>query len=62
MENETTPQQIPLTTEELLQKYIESFTEKERMAYLIAKEHLTMSFNLEKSNGYLKWKAKHGHK
>ncbi len=50
------------STEELLQKYIDSFTEKERMAYLIAKEHLTMSFNLEKSNGFLKWKAKNEYK
>jgi len=50
------------STEELLQKYIDSFTEKERMAYLIAKEHLTMSFNLEKSNGFLKWKSKNGYK
>lgn len=49
-------------TEELLQKYIDSFNEKERMAYLIAKEHLTMSFNLEKSNGFLKWKSKNGYK
>ncbi len=48
--------------EELLQKYIDSFNEKERMAYLIAKEHLTMSFNLEKSNGFLKWKSKNGYK
>lgn len=50
------------STEELLQKYIDSFNEKERMAYLIAKEHLTMSFNLEKSNGFLKWKSKNGYK
>lgn len=50
------------STEELLQKYIDSFNEKERMAYLIAKEHLTMSFNFEKSNGFLKWKSKNGYK
>lgn len=48
--------------EELLQKYIDSFTEKEMQAYLIAKEHLTMSFTLEKSNGFLKWKTKNGYK
>jgi hypothetical protein len=47
--------------EELLQKYIDSFTEKEMQAYLIAKDHLGMSFILEKCNGFLKWKAKNGY-
>lgn len=60
MEKESNSQQQP-PVEELLQKYVDSFTEKERMAYLIAKEHLTMSFNLEKSNGYIKWKSKNGY-
>jgi hypothetical protein len=38
------------------ESYIKSFTEKEMKAYLIAKDHLGTSFQLEKSNGYLEWK------
>jgi hypothetical protein len=33
--------------------YIQSFSEKEYKAYLIAKSHLLTSFSLKKSNGYL---------
>lgn len=40
----------------LLEKYIESLSSKEKKAYLIAKDHLATSFDLEKSNGFLKWK------
>jgi hypothetical protein len=36
-------------------KYLESLSEKERKSYEIAKEHLGMSFQLDKSVGYLKW-------
>jgi hypothetical protein len=43
-------------TDELMQQYIDSLSDKERKAYMIAKEHLATSFDLEKSNGYLKWK------
>ena len=42
-------------TDELMQQYIDSLSDKERKAYMIAKEHLATSFDLEKSNGYLKW-------
>jgi hypothetical protein len=41
---------------ELLKSYLESLSEKERKAYEIAKDHLGMSFQLEKSSGYNKWK------
>jgi hypothetical protein len=44
--------------QELIQKYIETFSEKEKKAYEIAREHLGMSFQIEKSNGFLKWKKK----
>jgi len=44
------------TLEELLQLYIHSLSEKELMAYNIAKAHLGSSFSLEKSNGFLKWR------
>jgi hypothetical protein len=40
---------------ELLEKYIETLSEKERKSYLIAKEHLGTSFQLEKSVGFLQW-------
>jgi hypothetical protein len=36
-------------------KYLESLSEKERKSYEIAKEHLGMSFQLDKSVGYIKW-------
>jgi len=37
-------------------KYLLSLNEKELKAYHIAREHLGMSFSLEKSIGYLNWK------
>ena len=42
----------------LLEKYIESLSSKEKKAYLIAKDHLATSFDLEKSNGFLSWVKK----
>jgi hypothetical protein len=41
------------TTIDLETAYIQSFSEKEHKAYLIAKSHLLTSFSLKKSNGYL---------
>ena len=41
--------------QQLEQKYIDSLSEKEKKSYEIAKEHLGMSFQLDKSVGYLKW-------
>jgi len=38
------------------QQYVDSFTDKEKKAYEIAKEHLQTSFSLTKSLGYQKWK------
>jgi len=43
------------TLNTLEQQYLETLSEKERKAYEIAKEHLGMSFQLDKSVGYLKW-------
>jgi hypothetical protein len=43
---------------ELTELYVESLSEKEMKAYLIAKSHLGSSFSLEKSVGFLKWKKK----
>ena len=42
----------------LLEKYVESLSEKELKAYHIAKSHLGTSFSLEKSRGFIEWKKK----
>jgi hypothetical protein len=39
-------------------KYISQLSLFELSAYRIAKSHLGTSFNLKKSNGYLKWIGK----
>ena len=46
------------TEKELQERYLKTLTEKERKAYEIAKSHLGLSFQLEKSIGYLEWKKK----
>ena len=46
------------TTEHLQTEYLKNFTEKEKKAYEIAKSHLGMSFDLEKSIGFQEWKQK----
>lgn len=40
------------------QKYIETLSPKEKKSYIIAKEHLGMSFQLEKSVGFIDWYKK----
>tara|TARA_B110000858_G_C17492238_1_gene332129 strand:- start:146 stop:307 length:162 start_codon:yes stop_codon:yes gene_type:complete len=40
---------------EVIQAYIDSFDEFEKIAYEIAKEHLESSFDIIKSVGFLKW-------
>lgn len=40
----------------LIQEYLETLSEKEMKAYEIARDHLGMSFQIEKSNGFLAWK------
>ena len=40
------------------QAEVKSFNEKEKKAYEIAKSHLGMSFDLEKSIGFREWKQK----
>lgn len=39
-------------------EYISLMDEREKKAYLIAKEHLGSSFNIFRSNGYKEWKSK----
>lgn len=41
-----------------LEKYVNDLSEKEKIAYLIAKSHLGSSFSLEKSHGFIEWKKK----
>lgn len=41
---------------QLVNTYIHSLTETDYKAYLIAKQHLGSSFNILKSNGFMKWK------
>jgi hypothetical protein len=43
------------TLKTLQEQYLETLSQKERKSYEIAKEHLGMSFQLDKSVGYLKW-------
>ena len=42
----------------IIDEYLKSLTEKERITYNIAKEHLGSSFDLIKSIGFLKWLKK----
>ncbi len=48
------PNKFPEKTLEEL--YIASLSEKEMVAYEIAKTHLKSTFSLEKSNGFIEWK------
>jgi hypothetical protein len=45
-----------MSLDKLMQAYLDTLTEKERKGYHIAKGHLGMSFQLEKSVGFLAWK------
>ena len=38
--------------------YLKTLTPKEFKAYLIAKDHLGMSFDISRSIGFLKWLSK----
>lgn len=40
-----------------IERYISQMDELEKKSYLIAKDHLESSFSIEKSVGFLKWKA-----
>ena len=44
------------TEQSYLDAYLKTFDEKELKAYNIAAQHLGMSFQLEKSIGYIAWK------
>jgi hypothetical protein len=47
-----------VSLEVVKEKYLQTLSDKEKKAYLIAKDHLGMSFQLEKSVGFIKWRKK----
>ena len=49
------PKRIKEQTDLLIKEYLSTLSEKEYKAYKIAESHLETSFDLLKSNGYLKW-------
>ena len=55
----TTGKMETIETTSLSTKYVESLSEKEYKAYVIAKSHLGTSFHLEKSLGFIKWNTKY---
>jgi len=62
MDSQTTPKNLQrdVSAEQTyLDTYVKTFDEKELKAYIIAVEHLGMSFQLEKSIGYIAWKKEH---
>jgi hypothetical protein len=46
-----------MSIEKLKELYLETLTPKEHKSYIIARDHLGMSFTLEKSVGFLQWKS-----
>ena len=45
-----------ISEQNIMKKYLDSLSDKEKKGYEIAKSHLGMSFQLEKSLGYLQYK------
>jgi hypothetical protein len=44
-----------MISQAILQQYLDTLTDKEKLSYEIAKKQLGSSFQLEKSSGFLKW-------
>lgn len=60
MENTSSDsEKSPSNETQYVQLYIDSMSRKELLAYTIAKSHLGTSFEIEKSVGYIQWKANH---
>ena len=49
---------VEVLVEALVEEYVAVMNKKEKIAYLIAKDHLGTSFNIVKSIGYLEWLSK----
>ena len=43
---------------DIIDKYLATLSEKEKITYRLAKEYLGTSFNIKKSIGFIKWLAK----
>jgi hypothetical protein len=43
-------------TEDLMDEYEAQLTDMQKKAYLIARDHLKTTFNVELSNGFTEWK------
>ena len=43
----------------LIQKYYDSLTEIDKLAFKIAQEQLESSFDVEKTIGFIKWNSEH---
>ena len=56
MDNEKKP-----TEEELQEMYLNTMTEREKQGLEIAKSHLGMTYQTNKSNGYLQWKKENNY-
>jgi len=57
-ETASAPTSQGVTKNERVEEYIQSMTEKEYKAYMIAKTHLGSSFDLKKSTGFVQWDKK----
>ena len=47
--------EIKMTLEQLVEEYIHSLSEIEKIAYQIAKDNLKTSFDIERSLGFKEW-------
>lgn len=51
----TTAEHVEPSIDILVEKYMSSLSPKETKSLVIAKEHLGMSFSIEKSVGFIQW-------
>lgn len=49
------PVPVAQTIQEKIELYVSQLSSIEKMALVIAEEHLGTSFNLQKSNGFIEW-------
>ena len=50
----------PPEVQESVLQYLRQLSDKEKIAYEIARDHLGTSFHVIKSIGYIEWKARQG--
>lgn len=55
--NDETKENKVSNNEILIQKYYDSLSEIDKLAFKIAQEQLETSFDVEKTIGFIKWKA-----